>query len=343
MNGISVIICTFNGKGRLLPVLEAISRQNFEKSRTELLVVDNCSNDGTDVWLSSITDDFPGITLRIVKELRPGLNHARLRGVKESRYDIVLFCDDDNLLAEDYLSLGGQLLESHPAIGALGGCGVPALGTEKPDWFDKRSHSYAVGAQAIRNGKIDFEMPEVYGAGAFFRKKYLIDFFEAGFDWATSDRTGKSLVSGGDVEMCYIVKLSGGEIWFDDRLVFHHMIPPHRLTWEYYGLLKVGISSSIGCLLPYVYIFENRKGATLGYYSFLCLQLILNTYLLLGLGAKHFIFNSQVNRHGRLLAIRTKKAIILSLVKSGLRGYSRVSMLKRFQAKSRVNSLIRIE
>lgn len=66
-----------------------------------------------------------------------------------------------------------------------------------------------------------------------------------------SDRTGNSLSSGGDVELCYLLQLAGYEIWFDQGLKFFHWMPNSRINWSYYLKLKKGIVSGSARLFSY--------------------------------------------------------------------------------------------
>ena len=258
--GISVVICTFNGKARLRPTLNSVLEQEFTPSFFELIVVDNASQDSTkefcEQFLVASGAAFPW---KIVHEAKPGLNHARLKGLYESKFDFILFCDDDNSLSPHYLKIAFDLLQKNSAIGALGGCGIPAFEGTKPDWFDKYNHSFAVGPQSTYDGKVLKIPAALYGAGTFFRKAPLLKFFDNGFNTVMSDRKGKSLASGGDVEWCYLVQLAGYEIWYDQRLTFLHAMPDSRMQWNYYVRLKLGIASGAGRLLPYVCLLKNRN------------------------------------------------------------------------------------
>lgn len=256
--GITVIICTYNGTERLLPTLSSIINQEFQPSLFELIVVNNASHDDTPEFCKQILSNAV-FHWRIVEEPNLGLNHARLKGLAEAKFDIVLFCDDDNSLSLDYLQIAFELFKGNPRIGALGGCGIPAFEGAKPEWFDRYSHSFAVGPQADRDGKILNQPAELYGAGTFFRKKPLLDFFAAGFEAIMTDRKGNSLVSGGDVEYCYLIQLSGYEIWYDHRLTFTHFMPVGRMTWAYYLRLKEGITAGTALLLPYTCLIGNNN------------------------------------------------------------------------------------
>src|SRR6185437_15848637 len=111
--GISVIICCFNSAKRLAPTLEHLYKQkNIPLSSWEVIVVNNCSTDDTAPVAAQIWDSFPSHKpdFRVVDEQTPGLSSARQRGIDESRYGFVVFCDDDNWLDENYLSIALNIM-----------------------------------------------------------------------------------------------------------------------------------------------------------------------------------------------------------------------------------------
>lgn len=258
MQGVSVVVCAFNAINRLKPTLESIVAQQVDGFDWELIIVDNASTDDTGEFCKNyLNQNAKGIEWYVVNEPKPGLNNARMLGLLTARYHVVLFCDDDNHLSENYIAIGFGLMKAHKAIGALGGNGQPLFEVEKPEWFDKYAHSFAVGPQAEQSGKIN-EMPaEVYGAGCFFRAEPLKQLFASGFQTIMSDRLGNTLASGGDVEWCYLVQLLGYEVWYDERLTFKHVMTAPRLAWEYYLKLKQGISSGAARLFLYQQFFKN--------------------------------------------------------------------------------------
>ena len=90
---LSIIICTYNGKHRILPTLQALASQHVSNGRNiEIIIVDNNSTDDTsrfiiDAW-SVIQSDIP---LKVVFESKAGLAFARKRGVLESKGKYILF------------------------------------------------------------------------------------------------------------------------------------------------------------------------------------------------------------------------------------------------------------
>ncbi len=259
MTGLSVIICTYNGASRLENTLRSIVKQKADFP-WELILVDNASTDSTQqVCIDFLTEHGKGISWKIVEESKPGLIYARLCGMRASRYDVLMYCDDDNSLCDDYLQMGGTIMQQQERIGALGGCGIAEFEGTKPEWFDRYYHSFAVGTQADQDGKLKEYPAEVYGAGTFLRKEPLTHFFYNGFQTVLSGRTGNKLVSGDDVEWCYLLQLAGYEIWYDHRLTFLHLMPEGRMQWSYYLRLKQAIAAGSGRLIAYTCLFQNMK------------------------------------------------------------------------------------
>ncbi|GGE32336.1 glycosyltransferase [Psychroflexus planctonicus] len=219
MNGISVIICCYNSEQRIKPTLEHLNLQeaNFP---WELIIVDNNCTDATVQTVNYCIKEMHQLAERtnIVKETEPGLNYARLRGVKASKYDLVLFCDDDNWLNESYLQRGFDFLKNNPDFGVVGGNGIEKCEINPPKWFDKYKSLYAIGC---RN---DGEVSNVYGAGMLLKKELL-----SGINFSMSDRKGDSLASGGDSEICYNVISKGYKIRQLCDNTFYHFIPKDRL------------------------------------------------------------------------------------------------------------------
>lgn len=259
--GISIVICTFNGKARLETTLEHAKNQKTEFP-FEILIVDNASNDGSGKWIDDyLMRETADRKIRQIYEPSSGLSHARIRGMKEALYPLVLFCDDDNWLQVDYIQKACEILVANPKIGVLGGYGIASFEGSKPDWFDSYAHSFAVGPQSA-DLKDSNKLSHVYGAGAIFRKEPISNLLASGFAPVLLDRINSTLSSGGDVEWCWLMRLLGYSIHYSGDLKFYHQLPESRLTWEYYLNLKKGISGSAGLLYTYSFFFKNRIKST---------------------------------------------------------------------------------
>ena len=231
-------------------------------------MVDNASTDGlaelVEKYLTN--NQIDNLSWKLIYEPTPGLIHARLAGMKAAASDIMLFCDDDNTLCDTYVQTGFEIMHANSKIGVLGGLGIPEFESEKPDWFDTYYHSYAVGAQAEKDGKIDKYPAEVYGAGSFFRKAPLQRFYDLGFVSMFKGRTGKKLSAGDDVEWCFLLQLAGYEIWYNSKLTFMHFMPAGRLKWEYYVKMKSGIASGAANFFVFTQLFNSNNIGAFKYY-----------------------------------------------------------------------------
>lgn len=258
---ISIVVCTYNGKSRLSPCLNSLISQEGAPEY-EVIVVDNASIDGTRGYVENYFNLYnTSMSWSIVNESQPGLLHARLAGLNAARFDWVLFCDDDNVLFPDFLFHCQNLLANSPKIGVLGSHGIPEFLGTKPEWFDRYYSSYAVGSQLEDNGDRK-HLAHVYGACSVYRKKPLLELFQKGFIPLLSDRKGDQLVSGGDVEWCWLMQLMNFQVAYSGKLQFYHQIPASRLNWDYYIRLKRGISSSAGLLSSYdFYFFYSNKSS----------------------------------------------------------------------------------
>lgn len=115
---VSVIICTHDPRPEYLcRVIQGLVDQTLDRSRWELLIVDNAS--ATPVADRVSLEWHPAA--RIVIESELGLISARLRGMRETSADIIVFVDDDNVLDPDYLEVAVGVAAAWPMLGAWGG------------------------------------------------------------------------------------------------------------------------------------------------------------------------------------------------------------------------------
>jgi len=325
-DGISLIICTYNGKDKLAKTLTAICQLEV-KCNWELLVVDNASTDGTGNIVKELLADAT-FDWQLLHESNPGLIHARLCGLRAAKYATLLYCDDDNTLDKNYVQIGYEILSQNPSLGALGGCGIPVLEIEKPAWFDTYSHSFAVGPQSNEDGVLKEYPAELYGAGTFFRKEPLVNFIDKGFQSVLSGRKGATLASGEDVEWCYLIQLAGYKIGYDKGLVFEHLLPANRITWGYYLRLKAGIASGTGKLLPYHLLLKNKKVSVLKYIWNWFKKIILATLRYFKFQILTFFKRKSLDDNEKLAFIILKSKMH-SYYKSPLQAFQHFQQLKK--------------
>ncbi len=233
---ISVFIPTFNPDiDRLNQTLIGLKKQNFPLIEWELILVDNNSQTS----FIGLIDISWHNNSRIVKEPKPGLTYARIKGFQESQADLIIMVDDDNILSPDYLLNTYFCFKNNKNLGAVGGKSIPQFDFEPPTWLNQFHSSLALRnlGEEIRIGKWENIYPEFapIGAGMALRKSALVNYIkkiEVEKD-NIIDRQGTSLSSGGDNDMVIEILKAGWEIAYSPALSLTHIIPLAR-TDKYY-------------------------------------------------------------------------------------------------------------
>jgi len=248
----SILICCYNSESVIKNTLAHLAKLNCEGIEVEIILIDNNCTDNTvslanELWRSYKVD----IPLTVVKEDKPGLNFAREKGISCAKGTVVLFCDDDNWLDANYLQNAKKVFQKNSAVAVLGGFGMPETSTafNKPDWFESIAYEYATGVQNDSNGEV--EKNWVYGAGMLIKKEVFATLKNAGFKTFLTDRKGKSLASGGDVELCLAAKLLGYKIYYNDSLEFKHYITSERIDKNYLKRLALAKGKSFELIALY--------------------------------------------------------------------------------------------
>ena len=235
MPAVSVIICTHNPREDYLRrVLDALRAQTLPPADWELLLVDNASEKP----LAGRIDLSWHPNARLVREEKTGLTHARLRGIADSRGELLVFADDDNVLRADYLQTCLKVAADYPWLGAWSGSCIPEFEIEpSPElrpWL---------GGLVIEKLTTSFwaKLPRgneacPMGAGMVVRRKVAAHYAELVTHDPVRralDRSGKKLGSGGDSDMAlcgFDLGLGAGRF---SELELTHLIPAERVTLKY--------------------------------------------------------------------------------------------------------------
>jgi len=267
-NGISVIICCYNSSLRLPQTLKHLALQQVPKEiGWEIIVVNNAYADNTaDVakneWLKYNLRD---IILKIEDEPKPGLSNAREKGIQSSKYDYIIFCDDDNWLDENYLVTAYNIISKNSNIAALGGQSTATSTNDFPGWFESSKHDYAVGQQAAESGDVTWRQ-FLWGSGITIRKDVYKSAF-LNFPSLLTGRKGKELSSGEDSEMCIRFILMGYRLYYSEQLKFTHFIAQERLNITYYDNMVKGFVKAYETLSLYRKFIDAREMGLIRKYS----------------------------------------------------------------------------
>lgn len=256
---VSIVICCFNSAQRLPDTLARLLEQvNDESISWEVIVVDNASTDDTAIMARHVWPTEFRAPLRIVREPDPGLTHARRAGLTAARGEIVSFVDDDNRVCADWVRFVHEIFARHSDVGACGGLALADFAAREPSWFKAVQRFYACGPQAPCEGFVDDRRGYLYGAGLSVRRQALARLYDLGFQNLASDRTGASLSSGGDVEICLALRLGGWRLYYDPQLELNHLMPAERTTDRYRRRLIFAIGRSELCLGLYRMVLQDR-------------------------------------------------------------------------------------
>ena len=100
---VSIVIPTFNRKPILKKCLLALENQKLNKDidNYEIIVVDDGSTDGTNLWIKNNKQILPHVAFYEQEHGGPAL--GRNLGVTKSKYEIIIFIDSDLIVLEDFL------------------------------------------------------------------------------------------------------------------------------------------------------------------------------------------------------------------------------------------------
>lgn len=243
---VSVVLCTHNPRMQYLNrTLDSLRAQSLPLSQWEMIVVDNASEASVAQQVSLVWHPRS----RVLVEKQLGLTAARRAGIHASSGSILVFVDDDNLLANNYLERVVALFREYPTLGVCGGRIDPEFEDTPPMW----TRPYW-GLLAIREIEADSmgrlsDDPGILPCGAGMAIRGSVAFEYAGIldrdpDGLALDRRGEVLTSCGDTEIALVAHRSGFDTGVFRSLHVVHIIPASRLTEFYLLRLVKGMAYS---------------------------------------------------------------------------------------------------
>jgi len=248
---ISVIICTYNPDDRIfLRCLKAVQSQQLLSLQVECIIVDNNSiyPIAERSYVKEFLENFPNA--RCITETKQGLTYSRLCGYRASSAEIIVFFDDDNEPASDYLITLSNAFSANKTIGAIG------PGIVKVDYIDGSNsyleeckgifQEYGLEEDRFGNDTSGYEAYYPYGTGLSIRREAFelyTNFLEENSKFIT-DRTGNSLASGGDIQIVWVCVKNGFLAGRLKKLLISHLINGHKANEAYIRKLVFGCAKS---------------------------------------------------------------------------------------------------
>jgi glycosyltransferase involved in cell wall biosynthesis len=130
---VDVILRTHNRAALLGGAVESLVAADRTGISVRLLVVDNCSSDGTPELLAALAQRHPDLVVPI-REDRPGGQHALNAGLARAEAPVVAFFDDDERVAPDWLQVIAREMVD-PATDYIAGPALPLWDEPAPEWL----------------------------------------------------------------------------------------------------------------------------------------------------------------------------------------------------------------
>jgi glycosyltransferase involved in cell wall biosynthesis len=255
---IAIITCTYNPDEKVFSrALHSIATQNISSaSEVECIIVDNNSSPPL-AELPYVQEFLSKCSwAKIIRESRQGLTFARMAGFQATRNSLIVFVDDDNEILPSYLDMALNLFAKYPSVGAWGPGNVTVefIG-QVSDWFNT-TFRHTFQERHIKN--IEYGcVPETWtsfypiGTGLAIRRDILEKYCNGVECGAlnSSDRKGKALSSGGDIQIVWEAVKMGYSAGISPSLNVKHLIPSNRSNVDYVKRLSFGAASSyLPCL-----------------------------------------------------------------------------------------------
>jgi glycosyltransferase involved in cell wall biosynthesis len=237
---LTVLIPTHNPRPDYLSrTLDALRAQNLPTADWELLLIDNCS---TPPISASLVAWHPHG--RVVPAPVLGLTHARVAGTEAASGYILVWVDDDNLLASDYLSIVLHIFSENERLGAAGGKSIPQYDSPPPAWYspDLAPLGCRDLGDTFQDARWEPGQARSYpaaapiGAGLAIRREALlhwVSLIKTDPVRQSFGRTGSALTSGEDNDINLTLLAAGWSLAYEPALRLTHLIPPRRLTLDY--------------------------------------------------------------------------------------------------------------
>ncbi|MGV8849955.1 MAG: glycosyltransferase family 2 protein [Propionibacteriaceae bacterium] len=222
----SVVICSYNRIEHVLPSVESVLAQTASDDY-EVIVVDNCSTDGTAEAVEALAAEHPN--LHYLYEGRLGLATARNTGWQAARGTYVAFLDDDARAETTWLETARELIEGNREnLCCVGGPIHPFYTSPKPEWW---LDTYEIRTRGdvqrhLRPGEA------FSGSNMIWRRDILATY--GGFE-PTAGMKGNQLGMG--EETALFRRVWDGEqspvLLYSPDLRVYHWVPPEKMTMRY--------------------------------------------------------------------------------------------------------------
>ena len=239
---ISVILCTYNRDKYIYNVLKSVAENDYPHDQYEIVLVNNNSTDGTENECRRFQADYPDIRFRYFLETNQGLSYARNCGIRNAQGDLLVYVDDDATVNPEYLRTYSDFFTHHPEAVAAGGPILPVYETEEPEWMTHYTRQLITGKLFLGNNQREFPRGAFPGGGNACYRKSVFD--TVGLFNVELGRKGNSLIGAEEKDIFDKMTTHGMHFYYLPNAILYHIIPPHKLTQDYFDRLTYSIGLS---------------------------------------------------------------------------------------------------
>jgi glycosyltransferase involved in cell wall biosynthesis len=227
---LSVVVCTFNRSKSLKRMLNSLREAVIpDHLSCEFIVVDNNSDDDTRLVIEEFQNHYES-KLKYVFEDKRGISHARNRGIREARGEIIAFTDDDVMVDKHWIQQIDMAFKEHDDVACVGGKILPIWEIPKPKWVKSKLYAH-LGLLDHGDSVAYMDKPKIWGANFAVKseifKKYGL------FDSNLGRRPGK-FYGGEETELLLRLKDAGEKLLYYPLSIIFHNIPAHRMSKKYF-------------------------------------------------------------------------------------------------------------
>ena len=217
----------------------------------EFIVVDNNSDDDTRLVFDEIETHFES-KLRYAFEDKRGLSHARNRGIKEARGEIIAFTDDDVIVDKHWIQNIDKAFQEYDDVACVGGKILPIWEISKPKWLESKYDAY-LALLDYGDSVAYMDKPDIWGANfavksEMFKKYGLFD--------SNLGRIPRKLYVGEETEFLLRLLNVGEQILYYPLSVIYHCIPAHRMSKKYFRKWTFDKGEMTGLLMNDIQYFN---------------------------------------------------------------------------------------
>lgn len=227
---IAAAVCTRHRAHLLRDAVASIERQSVPREAYHIMIVDNSTGESEARSVRRAIE--PASVDRYLREPLPGISRARNAALSGCEAPLLAYLDDDARAAPDWLERIIHTFRAAPASVACTGGPVRGLWPQpRPGWLGDPLLGYLsivdwgkveqplTGSQWLACTNMALRVDAVRRVGGFHHGL---------------GRTGESLLSNEDLDLCERLRAGGSVLWYSPQQVVHHLIHPERLDRRWF-------------------------------------------------------------------------------------------------------------